>query len=162
MLGAEANEFVGGHVGAEMVDVPVLLAQCDRGHGAGERVVVTGHRGDHGGAASATSGVRCELTEEPFHDGGGPVLHRDRELAVLPRLSDASKRWNHDALDELGDACAFLDEAAGYMESRRLVARDERLVHPLSLAVEPLRARSDRSGRCPKPVGHGWTGRRLG
>ena len=68
MLGAEANEFVGGHVGAEMVDVPVLLAQCDRGHGAGERVVVTGHRGDHGGAASATSGVRCELTEEPLQE----------------------------------------------------------------------------------------------
>ena len=110
-------------------------------------MLIAGDGGDHDGAAAAASWVRGELAEDPFHDRRGAMLDGDRELAVVPCLSDVPQWWHEHRLHHLDHGRSFVDQTTGDLQCLSLVTRDERLVHPFRLPVEPLGARSLRLRR---------------
>ena len=124
----EVENLVGWHVRAEVVDVPVVLAQRDGGHRGGQRMTVTCNCGNDSSPTSASAGVRSNVSENPLRRGGGPVLDPNRELTVVPRLADPAQCRSDDLLDQFGDRRPFADDGAGKRSSRRFVTIDQSAV----------------------------------
>jgi hypothetical protein len=85
--------------------------------------------------------VRCDVAEDPFGRRRRAVFYPDRELAIVPGLSDLAERGSDDLFDEIGDRTAFADDGPGEIARRRLVAGDERRVHLRGGGTQPLRTR---------------------
>ena len=81
---AERGQFVARNVRAQMMDVPVVLAQGNRRHQRRERVPVAFHPRDRDGSAPASARRGMVLPEEPLRGRRRPVLDRDRQPAGAP------------------------------------------------------------------------------
>ena len=56
----------------------------------------------------------------------------------MPCLADVPQRRHEHGLDQLDDAGAVVDETAGELAHRRLVAVEQRVVHQLRMPLDPL------------------------
>ena len=146
---AEADEFVAGHVCAQVVHVPVRLAECHGRHRRRQGVPIACDRRDHHGAPSPTAGVGEQIAEHPLDDRRRPVLDPDCEVAVVPRLADRSQRWRNHVFDQFDDSRALVHEATRNLADLGFVADQQCRMHSLRLAVQPRPARGVRGLRAP-------------
>jgi len=121
LLRAEGRQLLGGKVGAEVVDMPVALAQRHRRHHRGEHVAVAGQRCHRRRAAPAPSRRRVVLTEDPLHDRARAVLDRDARTARAPLLTDAGERRDEQLLRGSPQFHTVLEQPADQPSGRALL-----------------------------------------
>src|SRR6478735_1039926 len=99
-------------------------------------MVVTRDRGDGDDAAPPPPGIRHEVAKDALCNRRGAVLRPDRYVAAVPPVAHLPERWDKNTLQQDDDLGAFGGQLAGDVPRPRLVAVDERLVHPPLLRLE--------------------------
>ena len=71
----------------------------------------------------------------------------DRQVAVIPVLTDSAERWNQHPFDEVSNRRLFSDNYPSKAAGGEFVAGDQRRVHLVGNSGEPWRSRWLRTGR---------------
>ncbi len=137
---AETHKFVRWHVCSQVLNVPVVIPKSHCRHRRRQRMVITADCRNDCCPTPPAARVGCEFTEDSLHDGRCPVFDRDRQSAIMPRLTDVNERRNEHRLNDIYHRCPFVDEAQSNPASGRLVTGEQRLVHSFRRVPQPFGA----------------------
>lgn len=129
---AEADELIGWHICAKVMNDPVVVAKGHGSHRGRQRMAVSGNSGHHDGASLSATRAGRDLTEDAFGNRRGTVFDPDREAAFVPVLSNANERGNQHLLDEIGNRSLLDDDCLGEVAGCVFVTGNECRVHLVS------------------------------